>query len=309
MIGEVQIGGFSVFGANFWRSPHDPNNPEAGFGLAAEFGCGQFGASCKSVFGSFPNGVSNGVLGYTEAADGEPFLKVGVGQLLKGSATPPADDYSPFSSYTLATFPKWHVRTFPSSNTVEMSQEALLPHGKWGYRLTKLVTARMHEIIIETELTNIGSRAFSMPHYSHNFLSVDNLPIGPPLQVALVPDVMSRNEPLVAGRNDGSVFFSPSAANAFAVTQTLSSKAKVKFEFLGAANVLANSSWRASFGSRLTVSSQEDVQRLPLYAYNLYAERTTLSPEPMQLISLGPGQQTSWRRQVTFSVSARDLHE
>ena len=60
---------------------------ESGLGIASEWGCGDDGAHCGAGWGAYPDGASNGVLGYEEAAAGGPFLKIGVGALLKGSCT------------------------------------------------------------------------------------------------------------------------------------------------------------------------------------------------------------------------------
>ena len=40
---------------------------------------------------------------------------------------------------------------------------------------------------------------------------------------------------------------------------------------------------------------------LPLYAYNLYLEHTTLSPEPIQLVALAPGERITLTHTVSFS--------
>ena len=66
-----------LYGTNRWRVPHDPYWPESGVGLASEFGVGDDGAFCNYRCGWYGvNDVTNGVLGYREARNGESFLKV-----------------------------------------------------------------------------------------------------------------------------------------------------------------------------------------------------------------------------------------
>ena len=92
MIGNVRYAGHVALDDNYWKesratpdTPHNPTWTESGLGIASEWGCGDDGAHCGAGWGAYPEGTSNGVLGYEEAAAGGPFLKIGVGKLLKGS--------------------------------------------------------------------------------------------------------------------------------------------------------------------------------------------------------------------------------
>merc|ERR1711953_929258 len=59
-----------------------------------------------------------------------------------------------------------------------MTHEATLG-AQWGYRLKKRISVNGNDLVVETELVNMGNRKFTTPHYSHNFLSADSVPIGP----------------------------------------------------------------------------------------------------------------------------------
>merc|ERR1712176_68353 len=72
----------------------------------------------------------------------------------------------------------------------EMIHEATLGN-EWGYRLAKSISVNGGKLVVKTELVNIGEQAFSTPHYSHNFLSADNLAIGPGWLLSLDLDVTS----------------------------------------------------------------------------------------------------------------------
>jgi len=132
MIGDVIFEGRDVYGREFWRLPHNPSNPESGVGLASEFGCGEDGARCVGK-----GEITNGVLGYDTAKVGEPFLKIGVGALVKGSCPHCGgndnDDYKFNSPYKFHTTPTWKFLPSPVPNEVSfVSQETL---GDFGYRI------------------------------------------------------------------------------------------------------------------------------------------------------------------------------
>jgi hypothetical protein len=75
-----------LFGTNLWRIPHNVRWPESGVGLASEFGVGDNGAFCYYRCGWYQQSdITNGVLGYEQAKVGESFLKIGVGELKKGT--------------------------------------------------------------------------------------------------------------------------------------------------------------------------------------------------------------------------------
>lgn len=313
MIGNVQVGDHTVFPSNFWRSPsdpnwqkpHDPANPEAGMGLASEFGCGSDGASCEPGWGK--DGPSNGVLGYEEALSGEPFLKIGVGKLLKGSCPSCTDDGYKFNSpYKFAEWPVWTVSTGGANDFVEMLHEASLDHG-WGYRLKVRMSVDGNALVMEKELANIGNQTFSTPQYTHNFLSVDSHPIGPPLQLTFALNVSDYTEPGVesqwAWAKPLAGYFTAIGANtleAIAPESPLSADPpRIKAELRGRSNLDSKAAYTASFGG-VTVASELTPSQTPLYAYNLYVETATASPEPFQLVSLIPGATASWQQRLFF---------
>jgi len=198
MVGDIRIGSSHVLcAADYWRAPHDPAWPEAGVGLAGEFGCGDDGATCGAGWGA-PGGqvpLGNGVLGYEEAGPGGVFLKLGVGALKKGSCAgcdpASADDLYRFNSpYAFAEVPRWHVNR-TGAHSLELSHSAALPGGRWAYALRRsveLLDAPDAEAsaddtagrVRETwTLTNEGSETFASPYYSHNFFNLDHAPTGP----------------------------------------------------------------------------------------------------------------------------------
>ena len=214
MVGDIRFGNHTFFGDGWWRAPHDAEWTESGVGLASEWGCGEDGHQCAPEWerhGATHEEADmlamNGVLGYSEAGHGQPFLKIGVGMLVKGSCPacgpPGGDDTYKFNSpYQFAAAPRWEYRRL-SDSAMEMEQSASLPsadtrpsasedessaHKKLavGYRLRRTVSLPdSNTVQMQTTIANTGSRAFRTPFYSHHFLSLDNQATGPPLELAL----------------------------------------------------------------------------------------------------------------------------
>jgi hypothetical protein len=75
-----------LYGTSLWRIPHNVRWPESGVGLASEFGVGDNGSFCSYRCGwNQASDITNGVLGYEQARIGQSFLKIGVGELKKGT--------------------------------------------------------------------------------------------------------------------------------------------------------------------------------------------------------------------------------
>eukprot|EP00536_Pseudo-nitzschia_multiseries_P014567 jgi/Psemu1/152869/gw1.726.11.1 len=173
-----------LYGKKQWRLPHDPYWTESGIGLASEFGVGTDGALCNFMCGwDKQNEVTNGVLGYQEAKSGESFLKIGVGELIKGSCSTcdSAEDYKYSSPYRFAKPPVWTVEygtdDEPDAPSIRLSHEAVLGDGKPGYRLEKRVTLHDDQLLVTNTLTNLGTEEFSTAWYSHHFFTCDTHPV------------------------------------------------------------------------------------------------------------------------------------
>ena len=318
MIGDLQFKGEKLFGSNYWRGdPHDPEWTESGVGLASEWGCGEDGHLCGPGWLDSPdNDSSNGVLGYASAKLGEPFLKIGVGLLIKGSClscVPNDETYRFNSPYKFSARPQWIVRRLTPS-AVAMQHSASL--GGYAYQLERTVQltpdARLQ---VQTTLRNRGSLAFRTPYYSHNLLSVDDLPTGLGIRLALdvnqsaYTDSLPWAAPLenffereASDRDDT---MRPVSSQMLRATRPVSSPTRIKAIYSGSAAASSSGSWAVEFKQqRLAVTSTLGGP-LPLYAYNLYIEDRTLSPEPIQMVALEPGQE----RVLTQTLQLQQLYQ
>lgn len=383
-------------GAGEWRWPHDPSWPEAGVGLASEFGCGADGWLCDAGWGEYPAGSFNGVLGYGEARGGESFIKIGVGLLVKGScpncdATDPDDLYRfnrrggtvgeggrgekrggevptpeewgcgkgehvirvtrecehvgwvgeegeivsrvganqdqphlhPYiriaplacSPYRLASPPEWELE-HANETTVTLRHAARVR--EWGYEMRRTVHISRGDggeggtLAMSTQLSNTGSRHFSTPFYSHNLYSIDSGPTCPPW--AFKPDLSSPSRHTSAAWGASlEEYFTLSADGTFLCSGCVDEDVLMKATFANESNNVASS---LGGGFMLHYADVKILSELggpsassPLYAYSLYVESHTISPEPVRMISLSPGESSSWEQRITISSSSGHVEE
>jgi hypothetical protein len=313
-IGERMERYHVLFDTGIWRIPHNSNWPESGVGLASEFGVGDDGDFCNYRCGwSGEEGVTNGVLGYREAKLGESFLKIGVGELIKGSC-PTCDsteDYKFNSPYQFAKLPIWHLAQ-NGPNAITLTHEATL--NNHGYRLQKEIELDGKILTATSTLTNLGSDSFSTAWYAHNLFTCDNVAVGPGYSLDLdisgnqdglydEPGTWSWSTPL---EKFATVQPNPESIH-IEMRKALPPGVRIKTEFFndgetqGSFNLFA---CKTSLSSKL---SQVGQSSLSMYAYNLYIERGTLSPEPQILLHLEPDASISWSQQLEIDAMPADL--
>ena len=299
-----------LYGTEQWRVPHDPYWPESGVGLAAEFGVGDDGAFCNYRCGWYQvDEVTNGVLGYEEAKNGDSFLKIGVGELIKGSCPlcDSSEDYKFNSPYQFKRRPDWQLEISPSTpNFMALSHEATLY--QHGYRLRKEITLNDDVILVKTILTNIGRVPFATAWYSHHFYTCDNHPVGRGVGVDL--DLAATGG---AYDEPGTWFWSTPIENYASIT-TNDDEVSVKMQRGVEQNVRIKAEFSINEQSRGAFSIhgcdtliKETIPEMEapggdisMYAFNLYIETGTFSPEPQIYMHLWPGQETSWTQRLDF---------
>lgn len=324
MVGDILYGADrsrEVYGRGMWRTPHDPAWPESGVGLASEFGCGDDGAACAGK-----GEITNGVLGYDEAGPGEPFLKIGVGALVKGSCPACAGDesgrYRFNSPYKFHRQPEWRILPSPASNEITFLSEETV--GDHGYRIQKTTRVDGDIMTVRTILTNLGKKRFTTPWYSHHFFTGDDGPIGPGYRVDLGLSEYALETPTPRFRQPGlgtwsedlndyaNVTMADDKSISIAMTGALAEGVKLKAEFLDETPVtLTDGSFTLRSPNGVIVYEKipelQTQSRNPfIFAYNVYVERGTLSPEPMMLLYLEPGETTTWTQHLKFSSEGEE---
>ena len=305
----------SLYGSELWRVPHDPLWPEAGIGLASEFGIGDDGSFCDFRCGWHGvDNVTNGVLGYRSAKPGDPFLKIGVGKLIKGSCQQcdSTDDYKFNSPYVFASQPKWNS-SMPFINTVVLEHQESL--NQYGYKLRKDISLVDNVLLVKSTLTNLGSDAFSTAWYSHHFFSCDSRPIGPGYSVDLglrpTDDISDLYE------EPDTPFWSTPLQN-YATVQSTGDTVLIEMEREVERGIRIKAYFNQDLSTKGTftlracgTSIVEDIAEfveqpydpINMYGFNLYLEKTTISPEPQLFIHLEPGQSKTWTQRLAISDS------
>ena len=316
MIGDVVFGGKGVYGRELWRMPHVPTNPESGLGLASEFGCGEDGARCVGK-----GDITNGVLGYETAKVGEPFLKIGVGALVKGSCPKCGgnenDDYKFNSPYKFHRAPTWEFLPSPSPNEISFVSEETL--GDFGYRIQKTIRLDGNVMTVRSLLTNLGKQRFTTPWYSHHFFTVNAHPVGPgySLDLGLSEYALETQTPqfiqpgLKSWSGDITEYANVTMASdksiSIRMNKAIPRGVRLKAEFLYE-NTVTSTDGSFTLHSPDGISVFEKIPELQtqsrnpfMFAYNVYAERGTISPEPMLLLYLNPGETTFWTQHLKFT--------
>lgn len=324
---EERVDTHVLYGTDTWRQPHNWNWPESGVGLASEFGVGDDGALCYFRCG-WPEAtdVTNGVLGYQEARNGDTFLKIGVGELVKGTcpACDSTDDYRFNSPYLLAEPPKWRLtrlakNSHNENSAVQLEHEARLRN--YGYKLIKDVSLTDNVLSVTTTLQNLGDAPFSTVWYSHHFFTCDGEAVGPGYSLDL--NIKGDSSHPLYEEPGTWTWATPLQEYAIGklyhdnvhvkMTRPLDPGIRIKAEFLddGETNgdftlSACQTSIEAELQS-LDFQSHSPDSLLSMYAYNLYIERGTFSPEPQLLIrNLQPGQTVSWTLQLSVNDKSKD---
>lgn len=298
-----------LYGTDMWRTPHNSNWPESGVGLASEFGVGDDGAFCFYRCGwNLESDISNGLLGYLEAKNGESFLKIGVGELVKGTcpACDSAEDYKFNSPYSFAKTPKW-IMPSSTENSVSLEHEATLRNH--GYRLRKDIILLSDVLTVTSTLTNLGTEAFSTAWYSHNFFTCDGTAPGPGYSVDLnlkgqrkvvyeEPGTWSWSTPIEEYADIG--LGDPNKVQV-RMDRAVESGVRIKAEFVNDDGTNGGFKIRACDVSIESSIPEVETSGLPMYAYNLYIERGTFSPEPQVLINVAPGESQTWTQRLVIS--------
>lgn len=267
IIERVDYAGHRFYGP--LHETHNPNGHDFVSGPAEEFGM-------------------YNPMGFSEAAEGESFVKIGVGLLRKGAS----DEYQFYGDYPITRAGEWQIQHGP--NWVDFEQELKTENG-WGYRYHKrieLVSGRPEMAIIH-HLTNTGKKTIELDNYNHNFTIIDDVPYGPDYQVEFP---FSTTEPKSV--NDLAWY----RGNAIELDQVLGEKALWAQVLMGGGPASYNGALVRNNKTGASVSFKGDV---PITHFIFWAVERAVCPEPFILIKLAPGEVHEWTSRYTFSVDQK----
>lgn len=180
IIESLRYRGHEYFGQ--WKNPHDPLFHDCITGPAEEF-----------------EAADTPDLDFQHAAEGTPFLRLGVGLLRKiGDG-----DFRRFHTYPIVDDTGW--QTSIAGNQVFFEHSAASPTGlSYQYRKTLRLDLQAPVLWLEHTLLNTGRMAIVTRQYNHNFFRIDGIAPSPSLCVE-TPFPLSLKNPVqgpleIAGR-------------------------------------------------------------------------------------------------------------
>jgi hypothetical protein len=242
---------------------------------------------CSAITGPVEEFSSDGrALGFDEAKPGGTFIKIGVGVLRR----PDNQDYNPYRLYDIADPGKWSVQT--KGDSVQFIHELSDPASGYAYRYTKTVqlSKGKPEMALEHTLENTGRRRIETSLYDHNFLVLDNQPIGPDFVVTLPFDIkMKLTHGAELARIEG---------RQFTYRNNLSGRDTVSGEFSGFGNTAAD--YKITIENTKAGAGMKIEGNRPLSRENLWSIRSVLAAEPFLSMSIEPGKTFNWRYDYSY---------
>ena len=226
-------------------------------------------------------------LAYDDAKPGEPFLKIGVGVLVKADE----EQYrfaKPFKNINSGT---WKVKK--KKDQVEFLQT--LEHQGYSYQYRKTVHLVMDkpEMVLSHSLKNDGTKTITTSVYNHNFFVMDDQTIGPDFDVAF-PFTLIGETPSTGplGRlQDNKILFEKELGSAdhlfFRSLTGFSSNASdydIKIE-------------NHKTGAAVRITCDQ-----PLSKIVFWSAHKTLCPEPYIKLEVKPGETVSWKIVYQFNT-------
>ena len=265
----AEWGKHSFFGS--WRlPPHRPRANDDTAGTAGEFGMG-------------PASDSPPPIGYADAPVGGTFLKIGVGQVVK--IDEPAYHFE--ALYRISRPAAWDIRQ--DEGKISFVQEEGPVR---GYALRYAKTIEMERssasFIVRHTLENTGAHPFAQTHYCHNFLRIDDAPVGPGTSIELPFDAR------LSKTDDGVL-----VARGRRIELTREPRADEDFF------ALVTGYGKTAEHNAMTVRGRDAAVRIsgsdPLYRLQVFGTGRTICPEPFVAIDLAPGKSHSWTIRYNFT--------
>lgn len=222
----------------------------------------------------------------TEAEIGEQFVKFGIGLFTK----PDKDEYCFFRKYEIQPFQmRWKTDENVAVFCTEPDYSA-----KESLRQIKRIFVDGNVLSMETEIENTGEREITMEEFCHNFLTIDNLKIGPGYQLD-IPYVNCQHK-LAAGTLYGSKgVFSFRGYNAKAALLQISRDCISKEEEVYA--------WRLTHkNSEAAIKCIDEFCPVHL---DIWSIDHIISVETFYQIHLKPGDKCKWKRRWIFETGGK----
>jgi hypothetical protein len=271
LVSRVDYAGHNFF-CEFRQQQHDPLNHDDICGTAEEFS------------------MTTLPPGFTEAAKGNPFVKIGIG-ILERADDP---DYTFWKKYRILQPGPWNITR--EADHIEFTQKLSTANG-CAYEYNKVIRLddKDHAMTITRRLKNIGAKRIETDHYGHNFLKIDGVPAGPDyvIEFPFRPRFGEGSKPEGCVEiRDKSLVFLKEAPPDKSVWVRLEGFAKPQDSQMR----IINRRTRAE----ITILTDQPLIRLVFYSSD-----GVLAPEPFVKLDLAPGESKTWTTTYRFAVAAR----
>lgn len=263
VIGPVEFDGKKVFLP--WKDKHDPTNNDDITGPCDEFG-------------------NTTPLNFKNAKPGERFVKIGVGELTKGTD----NEYAFWKKYAIAKPGSWSVAVGEKEMTFKQSLRT-----DYGYAYDYVKVLRLDGVgfTLNYSFKNTGAKRIETDVYNHNFFNVAGASTGKGFGVAFPftpkpKESKERFAELVAADGTALNFRGElDKGSIYTLLDGFGPEAKdARFVLQGG-------------GVKMTVSGNK-----PLSKVAFWGVKTTLCPEPFVAISLAPGETMTWQWAYQFEA-------
>lgn len=260
VISELEYEGHSYFGQ--WFPRYDPRLHDAIMGPVEDFA----------------------PIGFNEAKPGEPFLKIGIGIMVR----PDTLSYSIVPPYEILNSGTWLVKT--GKRRVDF--EHVLSDNNYSYQYNKSVEVLKGKPVmtIAHTLHNTGAKTIETDVYDHNFFMPDKQTTGPDITITLPYDIMPEGgKPELAEVRKNQIVF-------------IKELSKNEHVFYDALNGFGNDAkdYDIKIENKNTGAGVRITCDKPLAKMVFWCASTTVCPEPFIHIKVFPGESFSWKISYEF---------
>ncbi len=264
VISRVQYAGHTFYGE--WKERHDPTHHDDIVGPVEEFSM-------------------EDPLGYEDAGPGDPFVKIGVGALIR----PNNSEYRFHEKYKIQKAGTWEIKQ--EKDWIEFYQEFEGPD-EWAYHYTKRIELLESQpaFVIKHTLKNIGFKTIDTTHYNHNFTIIDDEPIGLGYEISF-PFALD-----VEGEFNNCVEIEDK--------QIQFTKANEP----GHVMLFLQNDFSSAEENQITITNKDARAGIHIngdqtpFKINVWSQRWTVSPEPFIKIQVERGETMQWEYKYRFVV-------
>ena len=236
-----------------------------------------------------------------ESKAGERFPKLGVGILTQ------PEDNKPFSFFDAYESELATLDISGRQDRVVITHEMPLCRGV-GARIYRKAVVQENNLFLHTTIENTGTRALDLSEYNHNFVAIDDLPVGPGYHLYVPFDKKLADIDgagfTIGARNPVPGFVVMEKENYITWTRPADGLSWFKRSEEADIRLMAGYHWRLSHDH--SPAWIRESQSFAPGAFAFWGVEHTICPEIFIKINVAPGQRQAWTRIWTFGCREGD---